>query len=283
MDPNASQREALIASLQKEPQEALAEFEKSRKKPEELYKGREERYAKREAELAKESETNAGIALLTAAGAMLEPGGLAAGVSKAIKAAVPQYVAGLDKLKAAQERIQEGRDLLEERRQAYDDLTTQERLRLKREGNKAIAEGKKIELDAQDKLQQLRYGIAGKAAEASESRLKTQMELEGRERVARIGAYAPSEKERIAAALGGGNLEVGLRKLTEITAGKFNPQQAYAEYMTAWNRNVGARPAFAELNPMMSFSQFLAAMTIPVESGGGTTQPGQVRPRPGVQ
>jgi hypothetical protein len=36
---------------------------------------------------------------------------------------------------------------------------------------------------------------------------------------------------QLAAALGNGNLEAGMRKMTEIAAGKFNIQEAYSNYL----------------------------------------------------
>ena len=50
-------------------------------------------------------------------------------------------------------------------------------------------------------------------------------------RAAGISASAPSAQMQMALVLGGGNVEAGMRKMTEIAAGKFNIQDAYANYL----------------------------------------------------
>jgi hypothetical protein len=70
-------------------------------------------------------------------------------------------------------------------------------------------------------------------------------------------ANAPSPQERIAKALGGGDLAKGLARMTEIQAGKFDPRKAYSDYLIAAQKMPGT--------DLMSYSQFRSQFQIPAE------------------
>ena len=90
---------------------------------------------------------------------------------------------------------------------------------------------------------------------------------------ARISAGAPSSQERIAVALGGGNLEKGLTRMAEIQAGKFDPKKAYTEYLVAAQKTPGM--------DLLSYSQFIGQFAIPTSPGNNpAAAPGTVRDRP---
>lgn len=146
-DPAAAQRAELAALIEGRGRADLEELVKTQKSGAERLKGREERYAAQEAKLAKSADTNTGLALLMAAGAVLEGRGLGQGLARAAKVAIPQYQEGLAKMQAAQERINEGRDRLEELRQNYDDLNAKEIRAAKRQIHDDLITAKKLGID----------------------------------------------------------------------------------------------------------------------------------------
>jgi hypothetical protein len=94
------------------------------------------------------------------------------------------------------------------------------------------------------------------------------------ERGANARANAPSAQERLAMALGGGNLEKGLTRMAEINAGKFDPRKAYTEYLVAAQKMPGS--------DLMSYSQFIGQFAIPTVPGNNpaAAAPGTDRARP---
>lgn len=146
-DPAAAERQKLQEEIVAAARAREAEFDKDVAARGDRFKAREERFAAREGRLREEAKTNEGLALLSAAAAVLTPGGLAAGLGKAAQVAIPQYQEGLSKLRAAQERIEEGRDRLDELRQNYDDLTARERRQLRDGINTAGIEARKLGIE----------------------------------------------------------------------------------------------------------------------------------------
>lgn len=146
-DPASAERKMLQSEIIEAARARQEAFDKEVAARGDRYKSREERLARREEGLGKDAKTNEGLALLSAAAAVLQPGGLAAGLMKAANVAIPQYQAGLDKLKAAQERIEEGRDRIDELRQNYDDLTSRERRQLADDVSRSAIEARKLGID----------------------------------------------------------------------------------------------------------------------------------------
>lgn len=142
--PAAKQLEELGQMMTKGAQEDVAAVEERAKRTAERYKGREARYAEQEAKLAKDADSNTGLALLTAAAAVLQPGGLAAGLMNAANKAIPQYREGLEKLKAAQDKINLGREHLEDLRYASEDMTDRERRQAQTLARQAGIDAKKL-------------------------------------------------------------------------------------------------------------------------------------------
>lgn len=91
------------------------------------YKGREARLAEREADIGKQKDSNTGLALLNAGLAIMStPGGLATAIGKGAQVGTAQFSAGLDKIRAAQERLGEARDRLDDLKLNREESTAKE-------------------------------------------------------------------------------------------------------------------------------------------------------------
>jgi hypothetical protein len=80
----------------------------------------------------------------------------------------------------------------------------------------------------------LAEAAAAQSLEEQKQKFQTSENILNRDatlRAAGISASAPSAQMQMALVLGGGNVETGMRKMTEIAAGKFNIQDAYANYL----------------------------------------------------
>jgi hypothetical protein len=218
----------------------LEDFDKEVAARGEAFKGREERLAKREAGLGKMKDETTGLALLEAGLAIMStPGGLATAIGKGAQTGLKTYGAGLEKLRSAQEKMDDARDQIEEFRRNEANMTAKERRQFKSAINRTETEIEKDSLDAAEKM----YGYKREDAKAVFT-ATTQERLTDKEIAARKAlsasdnaareriAQLPQGNERIAMLLGGGDLAKGLAKFTEIQAGKFNPTTAYTDYIS---------------------------------------------------
>jgi hypothetical protein len=281
-DPAAAQLRALATKERELKVAEKAAMERDQARFADAFKGREARLGKREEEIGKFKDTSTGLALLNAGLAIMStPGGLATAIGKGAQVGTQQFAAGLDKIRSAQEKLDEARDRMEELKLNRDEMSAKEI----RAANSAIAQ---TEIDAEKR------GIDGlrQAAGINEARAKTifdkavqvgatREEIASRERVAAMQergatarANAPSAQERIAKALGGGDLEKGLARMAEISAGKFDPKKAYTDYLVAAQKMPGT--------DVLSYSQFIGQFAIPTTAGNNpaATAPGTVRERP---
>lgn len=113
-----------------------------------VYKGREERLTQREGELGKMKDQNLGLALLQAGAAMMStPGNLGMALGKGIDTGSKQYVAGIDKIRAAQDRLADARDKMEELRLNRDEMTFKQRAAYEADIDKAKLDAKKLSID----------------------------------------------------------------------------------------------------------------------------------------
>ena len=128
VDPLAERRTALtdkqvkaeIAALAERKLEQAAEFK-------EMFKGKEERIGKREAELGKSKDTNTGMAFLEAGLAMMQARGPGlAGIAQGAGVGLKQYQSGIKDIRAAQEKLDDARDRIEELRQNQSSMNKSE-------------------------------------------------------------------------------------------------------------------------------------------------------------
>lgn len=114
-----------------------------------VYKGRGERIAAREAALGKQGEENKGLAFLNAGLAIMSSRGpLGEAIGKGARVGTEQYAAGIEKLRAAQERIEQAKDTLDDLRLNRSDMN-------RKEIKDAEASVRKARVDAE------KYGLEG--------------------------------------------------------------------------------------------------------------------------
>jgi hypothetical protein len=118
-NPFAADIEAVGKEKVKASEENLTGLEAIHKKFENLFKGRRDRLESRDAELGKLKEESLGWALLSAGAAMAKtPGrglsGVLSGLTSGIDAGSKEYAKGMDKYRAAQEKLNDAKDRLEE-------------------------------------------------------------------------------------------------------------------------------------------------------------------------
>jgi hypothetical protein len=223
-------------------------------------------------------------------------------LGKGVKVGTEQYASGLERLRNAQEKLSDARDRLEEAEAQRGEMSARELLKVRSEVKNAGISAREEMIKSNMQMygvnrevamkmvdNQIKVGvlqleiqnrkdIAQYEAQTRRdiSQFETQnrrdiaaMEIAGRERA----ANAPSGQERIALALGGGNLERGLTRMAEIQAGKFDPKKAYTEYLVAAQKTPGA--------DLMSYSQFIGQFAIPTAPGNNpAAAPGTDRARP---
>ena len=267
-DPAAAERAGLQTLVESRGPEALAEFEAAAKKREGRYAGREERINKQEAELAKESETNTGLALLAAAGAMLKPGGFAAGAANAIQAAIPQFITGRERINAARNKLEESRDKMEELRFASEDMTDKERRDLKKSILQDAIDFKKYSIDSIMERDKVGRDEAKTIFDNQIKLLQTQMEQAGALQRTNItaGATIAAARER-----SGGLEELRLAQLAENVRKNI---EAGADKITLYRHDPVAREAYIKqkMQEAVQGNPKLAEY-LGVTGGGGVTLP----------
>jgi hypothetical protein len=114
-DPAAAGLKELEARELAAAQEDKAALLRDQAKFDDAYKGREKRLSDRELDIGKQKDTNMGLAFLNAGLAIMStPGGLATAIGKGAQVGTAQFAAGLDKIRSAQERLDEARDKMED-------------------------------------------------------------------------------------------------------------------------------------------------------------------------
>ena len=187
-DPAAARLDALKAKKTAAAKAERADLERDQARFAEAFKGREGRLTERATDIAKQKDTNTGLAFLNAGLAIMStPGGLATALGKGAQVGTAQFAAGLDKIRSAQERLDDARDRLEDLKLNRAEMSA-------KESRAADSKIRNIEVDAEERVID---GIR-QAAGVNETRAKTifdktaqlgitQLEVAGRERVAQIG------------------------------------------------------------------------------------------------
>lgn len=231
-----------------------------------IYKGREERLTKREGELAGMKDQHLGLALLQAGAAMMStPGSLGMAVGKGIDTGSRQYVAGMDRLNAAKEKLADARDRLDELQAQRGEMSAREAL-------KAQTEIKNAGISAREDMIKSNQQMYGVNRETAMKMVDNQVKV-GIAQIEQGGANARANAQ-IAATLNTperqlwdaalakhkGNTEAAFRELQASKAEKFNPYQSYAEYLKAFagKENV--------LTPPMGFADYVSQFGQPTTS-----------------
>lgn len=232
-----------------------------------IYKGREARLAKREGEIGTMKDQNLGLALLQAGAAMMStPGGVGVALGKGVDVGSKQYVAGMERVRAAQEKLSDARDRLEELNAQRGELSAREMLKAQNEINNAG-------ISAREDLIKSNQQMYGVNRETALKMVDNQVKV-GIAQIEQGGANARANAQ-IAATLNTperqlwdsalkkhkGDTAAAFKEMQAAKAEKFNPYQSYADYLKAFagKENV--------LTPPMGFadyvSQFGATTTAP--------------------
>jgi hypothetical protein len=293
-DPMEARQKAINAQAAESKQKGITALENDIK-AEGLYGvEREKRIGERETKLTKDESINASMAILSAGlgtlagtspffGANLGEGG---------KQGIAAYIKGKEKIDSARERLDDARDKLE-------DIRRNESVMNKREVRAAKTDLENTLLQGQRELLAGTRQAYGQNSQLANTMLGIQMNAEdtarkiaSNEKIAVLDAQTrvavgnkPSEQMAMALALGNGDLKAGLTTFSQIQAdaqsGKWNPRDAYTQYLLGWNKNAQSNPIYAQENPMLNFTSFLAQFTIPTGGGNASSSmAGKDRARP---
>lgn len=263
VDPAKAETEALGLEMLAGAERRKKAFEDYTAKQGDIYKSREERLAKRESEVESMGDKNVGLALLQAGAAMMStPGSLGVAVGKAIDTGSKNYAAGIDKIRAAQERLSDARDKMEELRLNRDDMTFKQQAAYEADIDKAKVDAKKLGIDgirlAADVNEKRASDIFGKTVDLA----KTQYEQAGANARAnaQIAATLSTPERQMwnqALAKHAGDTAAAFKELQAAKAEKFNPYQSYADYLKAFagKENVLTAP--------MDFATYASQFSVP--------------------
>lgn len=127
-----------------------------------VYKGRGERIAAREAALGKQGEENKGLAFLNAGLAIMSSRGpLGEAIGKGARVGTEQYAAGIEKIRAAQERLELAKDTLDDLRLNRSDMNRKEVKDAEASLRKARVDAEKYGLEGAEML----FGVKAKNAQ----------------------------------------------------------------------------------------------------------------------
>ena len=247
-----NQRAGLRTLLEQEATDEAAAVKKRVKDEGDVFAGKEERLAKREQGITGMKNENLGLALLQAGAAIMStPGNLGEAVGIGVQVGSKSYIAGMDKINAAQEKFADARERLEDLRLNRKDMNAKEIQAADRFIRTARIQGQQLMLDGATNDLKIstdnQRAIFTTAADAIQTDKKVQAQLES----SRITANRPPEQIQIATALGNGNIEAGLRKIAEIQAGKFSVTNSYADYLKAFAGK-------ETLTPPLTFANYAA-------------------------
>lgn len=291
-DPFAAQQMEINRATEAGKRRGIEALEADIKAAGEYGQGQERRLSEREAKLSKDEGINAAMGFLQAGLGIL--GGTSpffgVNVGQGAQKGTEAFMKGQEKIDAARERLDDARTRLEDLRRNESMMNRREVRAAKADLENTLVQGQRDLLagtrQAYGHNSQLANTMLSIQANAEDSARKIASAeklgiLDAQTRIAI--ANKPGENMQIASILGGGNLEKGMVRMAEIQAGKWDPRNAYTQYMLGWNKNAQANPLYAQENPMLNFSQFIGAFAIP--TGGGASEgsmAGKDRARPGM-
>ena len=244
VDPFETKRKEIVASQQKTVEDELKDFEASQKERGDVYANRKERLTGQEEKLKGKEQENQGLSLLEAGLAIFGGTSPFAGANIGEgKVGIKSYREGQDKIERARDRLSDAKDRIEDLETNYKDMSDREKRGLKSNINKATTEGQRLMLDGVSQAYGYDRTEASNLVKAqlenidkSKTRglqaLISNNEQAGANYRTQLGLTAMPEQVKMAKLLGGptGDLEIGLKRLTEIQSGKLNPIQEYLKY-----------------------------------------------------
>jgi len=191
VDPFAAQRAKVAEKETNLARTNLTDYDADIAKLGEAGKPQEARINKREAELGKQKDLNTNMSIIEAGLAMMQSKGRGlAGIAEGAAVGTKAYASGIERLRAAQEKIDDARDGLDTLRRNEAFMTTRDRRTLKTEIGKTVVGAEKDALKGMEQA----YGIAKddsrKLFEVASKAEEGGLDRQSREKVAQIGANA---------------------------------------------------------------------------------------------
>jgi len=240
---------------------------------------REARLKAREAEFGQQKEDNKSMALLEAGLAIMSGASpyalqnIGAGALVGTKA----YKSGLKDLAEVRDKLDDAFGRIEEYRRTEDTMTSKERRTLQADIDKTVTDANNKGIAALTKKwdmgEQQANAVMQQLGENRKS-VYEQGETTKRTAMTIAGQAATSEANSPMAllkALGGGNLEKGLRKKAEIEAGKFDVRKAYSDYLIGMSKVEGSS---ANLMDFATFATQFAPVATPGKDSLRRDRPG---------
>jgi len=240
---------------------------------------REARLKAREAEFGQQKEDNKSMALLEAGLAIMSGASpyalqnIGAGALVGTKA----YKSGLKDLAEVRDKLDDAFGRIEEYRRTEDTMTSKERRTLQADIDKTVTEANNKGIAALTKKWDMGEQQANAVMQQLGENRKTVIEQgEATKRTAMtVAGQAAATKANspmaLLEALGGGDLEKGLRKKAEIEAGKFDVRKAYSDYLIGMSKIEGSS---ANLMDFATFATQFAPVVTPNKDSVVRTRPG---------
>jgi len=227
-DPYKAERDETTKSRQDMARAKLSDAEKSKEGLAALLGGKESRIKGREDRAEKAENLNAKMAVINAGLAMMQSTGRGlAGIAEGATKGMGMYSEGLKLTAAERQKIEDAKDSFDDLRFNSENMSRKDITAARNDISEVANLARENGIAALMKREEIKRGVAEKLFDASAR------QAEGNANRATQIAVAgmPNGQMQLALALGGGNAEAGMRKLTEIAAGKFNIQEAYANYL----------------------------------------------------
>ena len=293
-DPLEGKQKSINLAAQTAKEQGIEALEKDIKEAGVYGAERERRIGERESKLTKDEGINAGLAFLQAGlGIMSGTSPFAAvNIGQGAPKGIEAYIKGKERIDTARERLDDARDKLEDIRRNENTMNKREVRAAKADLQNTIVQGERDLLAGARQAYGQNSQLANTLLSIQANAEDTSRKIASNEKIAQYDAQTrvaiankPGEQMSMALALGGGDIKAGLAEYAKIQSdaqsGKWNPRDAYTQYMLGWNKNAQANPIYAQENPMLNFTNFLAQFALP--TGGGNAAPsmaGQDRARP---
>jgi hypothetical protein len=260
-DPFAVQRGELGAARTAAVEQAKREFEADVASRPLAFEGKEKRLGERQSKLTEQTEANKNMSIVEAGLAMMQSRGRGlAGLAEGAGVGLRSYKSGIEKLTAAQERIDDARDQMDEFRRNEANMTNKERRSFSSAITDSVLKAKEDALTGTMQAFNLKRDDAKTMFNAASQAQQGELNRGSAESIAALGrasaeriARMPGGQMQLLTALGGkGGVEAGLRLLTEIQAGKLTPVQSYEKYLQ------GFAGKDTSLSPPMPAAQYIA-------------------------
>jgi len=299
------------ADLRRQGREATEYYEKN-KPTKNLFSETVARLDKEDALGANKKEQAQGMALLMAGFKMMESpyggrgiGALLRNVGAGAKAGAENYSSAIDKLETAADKRNQQRTTIEAARDAAERGDFATKMGLMQHGQQLNAQANALGVSAAQDLFKVNADIGTKLLAAAEAQHNTnknvaaqlgseerraQFSAEAADRRAMFGAkmemlktqyeqaganaraMAPTAEMRMAMALGGGNLEAGLRRAAEISAGKTDLAKLYVQSKAEYDaKNTMGAQAFMSPQEFVSLYNQVSAFRSPPAATGSPT------------